>query len=95
MPSRRNRKSGNMASGNAVSTDAKSNIQQVNNSLETSAGNEELNHPVIILEESLTAQQDKENVQIKQLQNKIEELEKQVTQYKIQIKDLEDKVLCK
>jgi predicted RNase H-like nuclease (RuvC/YqgF family) len=80
MPSTKNRRRGN------VIPDAKSNDQQTNNCCATGAENKEFDHPVV---------ENKENVQIKQLQDKIEELEKEITQYKIQIKNLEDKVMRK
>jgi len=95
MSSKKNRRRGNVISGDAVLGHAESNSQQVDNCSAASAENQEPNHPVMLLEEPVNVQQDEENVQIKQLQDRIKELEKQVTQYEIQIKNLKDNVMCK
>ncbi|CAF4002664.1 unnamed protein product [Rotaria sordida] len=52
-----------------------------------------VNHRLTILEELINNQINKENVQIKQLQDKIEILEEELKQHKIQIKHLEDQVM--
>ncbi len=88
MASTTDRRRGNEVPGDTGSVTAKSNGQQTDNSCTTSAANKELDHPVVILKEPLNAQENKENVQIKQLQDKIEELEKRM-------KDLEEKVIRK
>ncbi len=45
--------------------------------------------------QSANTEENKENVQIKQLQDKVQELEKKLTQHEIEIKDLKDIVMRK
>ena len=45
--------------------------------------------------QSLNAEENKENVQVKQLQDKVQELEKKLTQHEIEIKELKDIVMRK
>ena len=55
-------------------------------------GNQELVRRLDLLEQLLKDRVNSENVQIKQLQEKVQQLEDQVEQYKIHMKVLEDKV---
>jgi TolA-binding protein len=92
--------SGKLEQTNGVSSDpvlasAKSNTLQSDDRLATSAANQECNHQMDIPEEPLNNQPNKEHIQIKQLQDRIEKLEEQFIQHQAQIKILEDKVVSK
>ena len=90
MASNRNRKPNNSAP-----MGGKSSTPQTSDRSVTSAENREFDRRVKVLEDLVHALQDKENVQIKELENKVEKLEEQNIQQKIQIKQLENKVMCK
>ncbi len=53
------------------------------------------NHRLNAVFQSANTEENKENVQIKQLQDKVQELEKKLTQHEIEIKDLKDIVMRK
>ena len=91
MASSRNLKHTNALSNDPVLKYAKSNVSQIDNRVSTISDNQELNRRMNILEELIN----KENVQIKQLQDKIEKLEEQATQHRSQIENLENKVMSK
>ncbi|CAF0923881.1 unnamed protein product [Rotaria sordida] len=69
------------------------NKSPINNDVTQNMKNPVVNHRLTILEELINNQINKENVQIKQLQDKIEILEEELQQHKIQIKHLEDQVM--
>ncbi len=91
MASSRNLKPTNALSNGPVLTYAKSNVSQIDNHLSTITENEALNRRMTILEELLS----KANIQIKELHDKIENLEEQATLHKSQIQNLEEKIISK
>lgn len=93
MTSRRNFKHTNGHSSDALLAPAECNISQID--LETSNENQRLNHRMDTLEKLVNNRLDQENIQIKQLQEKIKKLEEQATQHETQIKLLEDKAMSK
>ncbi len=95
MTSRGNFKHTNDHSSGALLAPAESNTSQNDNHLETSNENQRLNHRMDTLEKLVNNQLDKENILIKQLQDKIKKLEEQATQHETQIKLLEDKAMSK
>ena len=95
MASNGNSKQTNNVWNNPIPASVKSNNLQINNHSATRPGNQSPNHQTNVPKESQDNPANKENIQMRDLQDKIAKMEEEVVQYKKQIKDLENKVMSK
>ena len=90
-----NSKKTNNVWNNPIPASVKSNKSQVNNHSASRTENQRSDHQINVSKELQNNPANKENIQVKHLQDKIAKLEEEAVQYKKQIKALADKVMSK